>query len=453
MSARRLAVALVASFASAGSALAQTAPVDAASLRAELERTRAALASANARSEAATRELAQTREMLRALEERVVRVERAQAGHASTDREGSDIQSLAETRGGRAGPGYPSTLPWEPVQEIPLEGVAPVGANGNAAAVSLQAGSGGGRASFTLGFADARGLPHPSGDGLTARDESFELSFSAPLADEGDTSFATLDSLASGTKLDLSWTIFQGRVQGRNFDQTDAVIADARRRCREQTPAYARGCIGLDDDFLDTFLTAEQRRVYEQRYADATLRRSWAFGLHAAVGYDEFSYFPFPDLIKTTEDRFSWEVGASATIFPRSIGGTTSALTFDASYQRGFEAARTETACPVSTVPETVRCVTGALAAPAEEENLLLSVSLRQPLYFGRSGLLRSVGIAPRFEFDALSDDYAIDVPIYLVPNSDGNLIGGIRFGYTSEEDDFIAGIFVGARFSVFGAE
>ena len=44
----------------------------------------------------------------------------------------------------------------------------------------------------------------------------------------------------------------------------------------------------------------------------------------------------------------------------------------------------------------------------------------------------------------------AIDVPIYLVPDDKGALIGGMRFGYSSDMHDFDAGVFLDAPFSIF---
>lgn len=426
----------------------QGVEADSEALRKDLAETRAELARANARSEAAIAELEETRALLRRLEQRVVRIETARAGGG--DEKTDTATGLKAGTADSAPTGSTKTrYSWQETPQIPTGSVDPGGVTKSAAAFNLEAGTGGGRASFTLGFGRETARPVEGEGGLVATDQSVEIVLSAPLAKEGDTTIATLDSLTKGTKLEIGWTLFQGRVPGYAYDRDDEIMQRARQRCHDRSPPYEGGCVGVDDDFLATFMTPREREIYENGYADVSLRKSWAFGLHGAVGYDEFEYFPFPSLTKEKDEKLSWEAGASFTFFPQIVPNTTSSVSFGADYQQAYEAAKTETACPVSMVPDTVRCATGPLAPPTETEKLLLSAEVRQPIYDGIGGFIESLGIAPKVEFDALSDDYSVDVPVYVVPDKDGNLTGGFRLGYTSDEDEFIAGIFIGAKFGL----
>ncbi|MEA3064235.1 MAG: hypothetical protein QOJ27_670, partial [Sphingomonadales bacterium] len=47
-------------------------------------------------------------------------------------------------------------------------------------------------------------------------------------------------------------------------------------------------------------------------------------------------------------------------------------------------------------------------------------------------------------------DIFGVDVPVYLVPDKEGDLTGGVRFSYRSDrEDKFAVGVFFGAAFSL----
>lgn len=52
--------------------------------------------------------------------------------------------------------------------------------------------------------------------------------------------------------------------------------------------------------------------------------------------------------------------------------------------------------------------------------------------------------------YDAKSHVWGVDVPIYLIPNANGALIGGLDLGWTSYKNAFSVGVFVGVPFGVF---
>ena len=269
----------------------------------------------------------------------------------------------------------------------------------DAASVELLAGSGGGRASFSLSHAGAQHSQGFTTDDGPAEWQTYRLTFSAPLAKTGDTTFATLDGLSTGTKLEFGWTSFSATLPTITPGQTDEEFA---------------------------------------RTTDRT-----AMSLTGGVGYDQFSYFD-ASLMKRTADRFSWSAAGAYTSF-----GSTNSISLGAGYERSFEAARSQTACAIVIVPSTVNCVTGALRPPASTDKIILSLEYRQGFRLGSAGILSRLGIAPRVEFDALSSDYSVDVPIFFAPNSNGQLIGGVRIGYLSNKDSVIASVFVGTTFGL----
>jgi len=60
--------------------------------------------------------------------------------------------------------------------------------------------------------------------------------------------------------------------------------------------------------------------------------------------------------------------------------------------------------------------------------------------------LLDERAVNAKLIHDFKSDVWGVDVPVYLFPNKDGLLSGGLRFAWT-DTDKFSAGIFVGVPF------
>ena len=178
-----------------------------------------------------------------------------------------------------------------------------------------------------------------------AINDTVGLTFSAPLSKDGDMPFATLDGLASGTKLEFNFTRFQGRIPTQANDDADPLLQKARSDCLARTPAYKPGCVRLDQAFLDEFMTPAAQEEYKRGYARKSLLRSFSWSLRAAVGYDEFSFYAAPNLIKSTVKRGSFSAGGGFAFYPvrrTSIG-------IDLDYDRSFKASKAVPTCPLPT--------------------------------------------------------------------------------------------------------
>ena len=335
---------------------------------------------------------------------------------------------------------------------------------GSSASFDLSAGTGGGRASLALTSASlaTTNCSEPVNDGDTVEPSSvsgpsiktkenvWALSLSAPLSKDGKTPFATLDGLQSGTKAKLSFSRLYGNVPSAQFINSNYRIIAARAECNARKPKYKNGCTRIDDEFLDEFLPGEELADFYRRLRDRTLTRSFGFTGSVALGYDEYSYYPSPDLEKTTDEEFSYSASAGVLVFP----WISASAQFDAEYQKGFKAANASTTCPVSPDEgeDFLTCVPGPRSAPSRVEKFILATELRQLVHLEGRGLIDSFGIAPRFEFDTKSDDLAFDFPVYLVTDKKNGLVGGFRVGYEEkdDEDDVKFGVFVGKAFSLF---
>lgn len=327
-----------------------------------------------------------------------------------------------------------------------ISGTQAPGRERRGGSVELVAGPDGGRAAFALSrTVDADG-PR-DGDAYTVISDTTELNLSAPLSKDGDTPFATLDGLSTGTKLKFEFTRGWSRVLTQAADDASPLLQQARQRCRDASPAYEFGCRRLDDAFKTRFFEGDELARYEAEYARQTLQRSHDWSFNAAIGYDEFAWYPVPGLTKTTEDELSWSAGAGLTVYPFARGSAGLDLAYELSYDDEDPA----TVCPVALPGQTtVTCVPGPLVGPERTEKIILGAELRYIHPLPEDWIIPALGFAPRFEFDLMGDDVAVDLPIYFAPDAEDGLTGGVRFGYVSDKDEFKFGVFVGKAFSIF---
>jgi type II secretory pathway pseudopilin PulG len=317
------------------------------------------------------------------------------------------------------------------------------------ASVNLIAGPSSGRAAFTLSSIVDRTGAQTLLTTEIVHDET-SLEFSAPLAKKGDDDapFATLDGLTSGTKLEFEFTRTHSRVLNEaGFDELPVIIR-ARALCEAaSTQANPRNCYDFDPAFMADFFKEGDEDEFSRDLARRTLQQSWSWSLRGALGYDEFAYYPTPLLTKTTDEEVSGSVGGGLTIFPFDR----TSVSFGLDYERSYDAGKAETTCPVPAPgATTITCVPGPLLPPELGDRLIFAPELRYLHRIEGNNLVRALAFAPRIEFDLLSSDVAFDLPIYFAADAKSGLTGGLRFGYTTEDDEFKFGVFVGKAFSLF---
>ena len=55
------------------------------------------------------------------------------------------------------------------------------------------------------------------------------------------------------------------------------------------------------------------------------------------------------------------------------------------------------------------------------------------------------MALAPKILRNLEKDITAVDLPVYLVPNADGKLTGGLQLSWNSKDEDIVFGVFIGA--------
>lgn len=128
-------------------------------------------------------------------------------------------------------------------------------------------------------------------------------------------------------------------------------------------------------------------------------------------------------------NRIPWSIGSYATLLP---GISAASLTTGVEYQAGFEEGSTGVICPVASTTTPFACATGPVHGPVRTDKLLVALDARR-LFVTGVDLIPTIGIAPQATLDALSRKVGVNLPIYLVADDKGSLLGGFRLGRTSK--------------------
>lgn len=283
-----------------------------------------------------------------------------------------------------------------------------------------------------------------------ATDDTLTLTASAPLDKNNPrTDLGTLDGFANSSTLKLRWTRFQARiVNGRRLRESAEIERAARDACRakaEGDAARIKACAtsAADYEFVKANLDAGTAdRFVRMAFGGGP---AFAFGVEGSIGYRKFNFVDAASFSKGSAQKVPWGLKAFVSLLP-GLGLTS--LTGALEYQDAYKDQDTAVICPAGT-GGTVQCLSGPLGAPKNDRKLLGSLEFRHLFTLPDRAPLSSVGFSAQFTHDFRSGASGIDVPIYVVPDEKGNLLGGVRFGYRSDTDKLAVGVFVGTAFSI----
>lgn len=277
-----------------------------------------------------------------------------------------------------------------------------------------------------------------SGDRQAITSSGLTFTVSTPLSDgETEARLASLDGLASTVSLDVSF-------RSLTVNSASAIDDETRDRICEEAKASYAARPGHDPELA------------AKKGCNKTLVRQWdstrvaefdkaAWGEHAyvigwsvngRVGTESFDYLNTTTLAKLSDDKTSWSVGASAAFQPIN-----SRALFVLGYRReaGWESQDEVILCPAG--GGVLTCVKGAGGAPISKDKDVVTFEYRQRL----DDFAFSVNLA----YDANDSVTGVEVPIYLASDDDGAMIGGLKLGWRSDDEDFKAVVFIGTPFSL----
>lgn len=273
-------------------------------------------------------------------------------------------------------------------------------------------------------------------------ERAWSLTASSPLdKSSGQTSLASLDGLAGSTSLKAEWRLM--RV-GFGPVPTDAQL---RPLCNKARVANNLAPLAPEAVCDDTAF-AGQPKLYEKYRLLALGKRPLAtvYSFNAKAGTQSFDYIDTATLKSRSVEETPWSIGLDVTWY-RLIDQDSFTVSIDR--QAAWKAPSEVILCPGG--GGVVTCVKGPPGPPVRKDTNLLGVEYRRfdAFRLGESKPIR-FGLALSATYDTEADVYGVEAPLYLVPNGDGLLSGGLRLGWRSDTDEVTLGVFVGAPLGLF---
>lgn len=168
------------------------------------------------------------------------------------------------------------------------------------------------------------------------------------------------------------------------------------------------------------------------------------WGIDASMGREDHTYLDRAAFKLPSAPRTSWEVGAY-------YGWISSNLTFSlrgrAVYGQTYEDNDAAEICRTVSIPAGTECIKGPDGAPLRQRIGLVSVEARKLVTVNGA---TQIAVAPQVTYRTEDKNFGVEIPVYLVPDKDGKLSGGLKAVYNSKGDEFAIGVFVGVPFSIF---
>ncbi len=276
------------------------------------------------------------------------------------------------------------------------------------------------------------------------RFDSWSLTLATPINKAGpDTRLATLDGLTNATTLEVRFNRMQ--VFGRHVPteaelrRADELCAEARLRVTGTAPTTSEP--GCDPAFIEAnardLLPAFEALFWGEN------PRLLTWGASARGGYQEFNYFDGTTLERREAEENPW----SASVFVgMAWPNDRRMVTLSYTQQNSFRDATVSVLCPGGVPPLT--CVDGPIGPPNEKDEQIVAFEWRQGFDAERQPRLSNIGFALTASYDIESEEYGVDLPVYLVQSDARELTGGVRFGWRSDDNEITVGVFVSRAFS-----
>ena len=167
-------------------------------------------------------------------------------------------------------------------------------------------------------------------------------------------------------------------------------------------------------------------------------------GADASMGRDDHTYLDRTNFKLLTKPRTSWEVAIYAGwINADARFSLRGRLVYGQNFVDNDEAE----ICRTVSIPAGPECIKGPDGSQMRKRSGLVSVEARQLVTMNDR---TTIALAPQVTYRSEDHNLGVEVPIYLAPDSKGQLSGGLKAAYNSKGDEFSIGIFVGVPFSIF---
>ena len=311
----------------------------------------------------------------------------------------------------------------------------------------------------------------PRADGtFRGSKNTLTITSETPVGQDSDyQNVATLDGLTKATTIGLALNHFQIRWRSQasviNTEEyqshcvaiaNEFLAADPTQKKSLEGTFKPHGCnagnllafVTSDNSLSASTKDAFTKTIEALRTSGAPKIESMRlFSINGKIGYESHDYYDDLTLAKQSDSKKPWQIGVAATqVF--GDGGMSSTLSYNhqLTYDDGGGSGEKQVRCPPSGSPNLV-CINGYVGAPSRTKKDLFTLDYRYLTASGPFGF--PVGINPTATYDAATDAYGFQLPVYLVVDSKKALAGGVRYDWTSDEHKSIIGIFVTSAFCV----
>jgi len=316
----------------------------------------------------------------------------------------------------------------------------------------------GGAINFTTGTAESRvsisaQRAFSQGDG-NAR--YLTLEFSAPAAESGDTELTQLGEFASDSqaKFSLFQTFGGWKITPLNSSRVEKIQSEIFRNikaskscddtCKDDFDKIDSDDIMLTSDCVSKFVSKESKALQTEFNNQVERTASTFLGGSASIGYKEFEFKDLAADKDVSEDKVPW----SFEVFAGRYSADRETL-FRAgfTYVEDYKASDKITLCQASEQDAMGAqvCETLTTSGPKDDQKDVGFIEVRKKI---NGSIVQAATVKLSYDFD--DKETEVDIPIYLLTDSEKNLNGGIRLGW-SESDDIKFGVFVGSTFSLSG--
>lgn len=203
----------------------------------------------------------------------------------------------------------------------------------------------------------------------------------------------------------------------------------------------------LSGDMLNIVTNYNSSRLNEYRGGFFTRIPAFFWGFDGSVGEDSYNSLDRLSFEIDEVERTSWDVGAYIGLIGDDLNWSVRAR---AAYGKTYASPDDGQICRTVTGATDPECIKGPDGLPKKNYTGLVAFEGRKLFSLDNLVGTNKIGVAPLVSYDFEKKNFNVELPIYLAPDKDGKLSGGLKLAYSSKEDDFGVGLFIGVPFSVF---
>ena len=254
---------------------------------------------------------------------------------------------------------------------------------------------------------------------------------------------ADLDGLNDNTSFSGKMTYFWGEPAWAEEQQkkNHAIFKQAAERLGEEYPKIG---IDYDETYLEKLKNIDIP-LYEQlsskfdRLTDEVLGFNLPFiGAVGKIGQKKYQYTDPLTAESNEASETNYSLSGYAGFLTKSDYLLLAGYRFEKYYKGGKEV----DFCYPYDGGNNLLCKNTSLTPIKQIETNIIYGEVRK--YFG------NFGVNPKISYDMDNDITGVECGFYFIPDTNGLLVGGVKVGWNSEDDDFVASLVLGVPFRFF---